>query len=121
MSPEEMDIFLTENMGFHSAYLVSDKIIRKLWKKEAHLAKSNSNWEYFSLKPRHLNNIISNKNFKRLNKLYSPFQYYRIKRSKLILKQAPCLNGRKVNLEFGLILNAESDNASINYFTNIHP
>ena len=104
MSPALIDEYLEQNMGVDLAYLVSNSIIQKMWNKNKKISEKNSDWEYFSLKPRHLDAIILNKQFERAGRIWMPSKYYRIKRADLTLIPAPKLYGTTKTLQFGAIL-----------------
>lgn len=115
MNEGDIDAHLRTNAGLHSLYIVSNEIIKKIWRKENHAAKSNPDWRYFSVRPRHLDAIIHNCAFKRGGVRYMPSRWYRISRSRLLLQPAPLLGGRTRNLEIGTILDRASDKSVIDY------
>lgn len=117
LSPEETDQILTEKMGINLAYLVSNSIMRALWNREHHTSQQNKDWHYFSIKPRHFDAIIENLPFSRKGIRHMPSRFYRLQRPKLLLQPAPRLNGRTSNLEFGLVLDRESDKTVIDYLS----
>ena len=115
MSAREIDLMLQREAGMHSSYLVSNDIIKKLWGRESHVAASNPEWEYFSLRPRHLDAIIRNLPFQRRGVRHMPSRWYGISRKDLLLQPAPPLEGRRQNLQFGAILDRETDKEVIEY------
>ena len=117
MTEDEIDSHLRINGGMHSAYLVSNAVIQRLWHKESHTAANHPDWRYFSVRPRHLNAIINNTAFRRGDVRHMPSRWYGIRRSELLLKPAPLLEGRRKNLVFGTILHRDDDKAVIDYMT----
>ncbi len=117
MAEEEIDDFLRKNAGLHSTYVISNRIIGKIWRRENHTAANHPEWRYFSLRPRHLDAIINNRTFERGGVRYTPSRWYRICRPDLLLRPAPLLGGRKDKLQFGAILDKEEDEPVINYLT----
>lgn len=118
MSEEEIDTFLKNKAGMHSAYVVSNEIIRRLWKRENHVAANHPDWRYFSVRPRHLDAIIYNNPFKRGTVRYTPSKRYRICLGDLMLQPAPQLTGPKSKLKFGTILNRDTDKPVIDYMSS---
>lgn len=117
MHEGDIDQFLQDNAQMHSAYLVSNEVIQKIWKREHRTAASDPGWNYFSVRPRHLDSIINNKPFMRGGVRYMPSKRYELRRSKLLLQPAPNLRGVKSGLQFGTILDREKDEAVIEYMT----
>ena len=117
MAEEEIDNLLQKQAGLHSVYIISNEIIRRIWAKENHTAANHPEWNYFSVRPRHLDAIIHNKPFNRRGVRYMPSQWYRIRRSDFALEPAPPLGGRTTNLRFGAILHRETDKPVIDYLT----
>ncbi|MEK6858381.1 MAG: hypothetical protein AABX53_00520 [Nanoarchaeota archaeon] len=115
MAEEEIDDLLQRNAGLHSAYVVSNRIIGKIWKRENHTAANHPEWKYFSLRPRHLDAIIHNRPFTRRGIRHMPSRQYGLCRPDLLLQPAPLLNGRTTKLEFGVILDKEEDKPAIEY------
>lgn len=117
MDADQMDEHLRCTAGMHSAYIVSNRIIQKIWRKENRTAASNPDWRYFSVRPRHLDAIIHNRAFERSGVRHMPSRWYGLCRPDLLLIPAPYLAGKKRGLKFGAILNKEQDKPVIEYMT----
>jgi len=115
MDADQIDDHLECNVGVHSVYLVSNRVIQKLWRKENHAAASNPDWKYFSVRPRHLDAIIQNRAFGRSGVRHMPSRWYGLCRPELLLIPAPYLAGQKKGLKFGTILHREHDKPVIEY------
>lgn len=115
MDAQETRDFIRENMGIDCAYLVSNRIMNSLWRREHKIPKSGSERKYYSIKPRHLEAIIQNKKIKRSGKLHTVSRYYGIKRPDLFLKSATALGGAQADIEFGAVIH-RSDLAAVDYF-----
>ncbi|MBX4212559.1 hypothetical protein KW787_03860, partial [Candidatus Pacearchaeota archaeon] len=76
-STEEKKDILRNGMQISNAYLVSQKIIEKIWKEEHHISEKEQH-VYCCLKRRHLDNIIEDNSFKRQGKDKNCSQYYHI-------------------------------------------
>lgn len=116
MDESQIEKYLKENGGMRFTYLVSDKIIRRMWKKEHRTAEQNPNWHYFSMRPGHLNAIISNRKIRRKGETHNVSSFYRLKRSNLFLNSAQELGGKTKDLTFGAVLDKEEDKDAIDYF-----
>lgn len=114
MDEEEMDALLENKGEMHSAYAVSNDIIKRIWGKEHKISKRDKQRIYFSVRPRHLDAIIYNKSFERVGVRHMPSRWYGISRQNLLLHSAPSLRGAK-NLKFGAILDKETDRGVIEY------
>ncbi len=116
MCPEEIDTLLRKEGSLHSAYVVSNSVIKALWRREHHTAQQTPDWRYFSIKPRHCEAIIRNNSFARNGVKHMPSRYYGIKRPQFLLQSAPLLNG--TTLRFGAILERQADEEIIDYFSD---